>query len=276
MKLPARTSRYARASGWPLRYPAPPDAASARSTIRAEASFTNAFAAWVSANSVTRSLVARASTSVAARDERGAAAPSSIAFSATSIRDARVRLAALGQRARRRPTPPPPRCRATPTRGTGPRRGCAPCTPPRRRPRSRRAGRRAGTSTPANVTEWLPEARMPSASQSPWISTPAASGGDRDVAVALDAVVIGERHGGVQDGRRRRAGAERLAAVDPPAGVGAGRRRRRAASGPGRARVIAAAMITPSRAIACSEAPNAFARRRSSAASPRPASAGRC
>jgi hypothetical protein len=34
-----------------------------------------------------------------------------------------------------------------------------------------------GTSTAEKVTEWLPEARMPSASQSPWISTPGASGG---------------------------------------------------------------------------------------------------
>ena len=47
----------------------------------------------------------------------------------------------------------------------------------RRRPGTRRAARRAGSSTPSNVTEWLPDARMPSASQSSWTTTPGASVG---------------------------------------------------------------------------------------------------
>ena len=34
-----------------------------------------------------------------------------------------------------------------------------------------------GICTPSKVIEWLPEARMPSASQSPWIRTPGAPAG---------------------------------------------------------------------------------------------------
>ena len=34
-----------------------------------------------------------------------------------------------------------------------------------------------GSRTPSNVTEWLPDARMPSASQSSWIVTPRARTG---------------------------------------------------------------------------------------------------
>ena len=40
-------------------------------------------------------------------------------------------------------------------------------------PRSAAAGR----STPAKDTEWLPEPRIPIASQSPWIVTPGVSAG---------------------------------------------------------------------------------------------------
>ena len=35
----------------------------------------------------------------------------------------------------------------------------------------------AGSSTPSKATEWLPEARMPSASQSPRMFTPGVSAG---------------------------------------------------------------------------------------------------
>jgi hypothetical protein len=48
----------------------------------------------------------------------------------------------------------------------------ASASPARKPPRSASGG----TSTPVKVTELLPEARMPSASQSSWISTPSAAG----------------------------------------------------------------------------------------------------
>ena len=53
-------------------------------------------------------------------------------------------------------------------------------------------------------------------------------GGDLRVAVALDAVVVGEGDGDVELGRGRRHRAEDLAAVDPPARLGARGARRRA------------------------------------------------
>ena len=37
----------------------------------------------------------------------------------------------------------------------------------------------SGSSTPSNVIEWLPDARMPSASQSSWITTPGVPAGTR-------------------------------------------------------------------------------------------------
>ena len=83
-------------------------------------------------------------------------------------------------------------------------------------------------STASKVIEWLPEARIPSASQSSWISTPAAVGRDLRVAVALDAVVVGEGDRGVEHRRGRRHRAERLAPIDSPARGRARRGRRRA------------------------------------------------
>ena len=57
-------------------------------------------------------------------------------------------------------------------------------SPARKPPRS--AGR--GQLDALERTELLPEARIPSASQSSWTTTPGVSGRDHRVGVALDAV----------------------------------------------------------------------------------------
>ena len=85
----------------------------------------------------------------------------------------------------------------------------------------------SGSSTPSSETELLPEARIPSASQSSWTTTPGASVGHHRVRVALGAVAVGVGDGDVEIGGGGRHRAEHLAAVDPPAGLGAGGERAR-------------------------------------------------
>jgi hypothetical protein len=107
---------------------------------------------------------------------------------------------------------------------------------------------------------------MPGASQSPWISTPGRVGRDLGVAVTLTAVVVGVRDGGVEHRGGGGHRAEGLAAVDrQPASV-----REAVVWGSVRSwpsSLIAVAMVTPSRAMAASEPPNARARRSSPDAS---------
>ena len=102
-----------------------------------------------------------------------------------------------------------------------------PCSRSVRRPTGkppRRAS--AGRRTSSNETDRLPEARMPSASQSSWIVTPGVVRRDLGVAVALAAAVV-ERDGGVQQRCGRRHRAEDLAAAHGPAvAVAAGPRGR--------------------------------------------------
>ena len=85
----------------------------------------------------------------------------------------------------------------------------------------------SGSSTPSSVIELLPDARIPSASQSSWTTTPGASVGHHRVRVALGAVAVGIGDGHVEIGGGGGHRAEHLAAVDPPAGLGAGGARAR-------------------------------------------------
>ena len=113
---------------------------------------------------------------MAARDSVARQAPSSIAFSATSVRmraSGSPRVASAPVAAAAALSAMPSDADAWNRPATRLRSMYASASPARKPPRSAERG----SSTPANVTEWLPEARMPSASQSPWISTPAASGG---------------------------------------------------------------------------------------------------
>src|SRR3954452_19923811 len=189
MNAPARTSRQARAIGRPLRNAAPPTSASARSTRRAEASLTNVLTACASVKSAVSSSsepwlsgCAASCSSMSAVPLASAArqTPSSMALSAASVRG-------------RASAAPPPRA------ATAPRACCwaasampseaeawnSPATrlrsmngaawPRGNPPRSTESG----SSTSSNVTELLPEARIPSASQSSCTITPVASTGTR-------------------------------------------------------------------------------------------------
>src|SRR5215216_4637264 len=75
MNVPARTSRYARAIGWPFRYPPPPVIASERSTTRAAASPTTVLTACTSTNNSLTASPGPAESGYAASCASSSAAP---------------------------------------------------------------------------------------------------------------------------------------------------------------------------------------------------------
>jgi hypothetical protein len=132
---------------------------------------TNALAACASANSAT-SGSSDSSTSAAARASVARQAPSSIAFSATSVRARASGTRTAACEVATAASAMPSEAEAWKRPATRLRSMYASASPARNPPRSADSG----TSTPEKVTELLPEARMPSASQSSWMRTPSVAG----------------------------------------------------------------------------------------------------